>query len=113
MDLPINDKELATIVKAPMSKTYKLCDGGDVIQELKIPKKEDLKNYLKSGTKIRIKVPIDGLEGEIVGLSHTSTPKLGVHYIIKLNDPSKINQETYPYDYICAYRRMFEVIDVK
>jgi hypothetical protein len=93
-------------------KTYKLCEGDTVIQELKTPEKEDLKNYLKSGTKIRFKMPpkFDGIEGEVVGLSFTPTPSLGAHYIIKLNDPSKINQETYPYDYLCAYRRMFDVI---
>ena len=52
-----------------MTKTFKLCSDGNVIQELAILNKESLKKYLKSGTKIKFKIPpYLELEGEIVGL---------------------------------------------
>lgn len=94
-----------------MTKTFKLCSDGNVIQELAILNKESLKKYLKSGTKIKFKIPpYLELEGEIVGLSYTPTPLIGAHYIVKANDTSKIKRETYPYEYFCAYRCMFDII---
>jgi len=94
-------------------KTYEIRSGDTVIQELRILDKENLKKYLKSGTKIKFKIPstFNGFEGEIVGLSYTPTPSIGAHYIVKLYDTSKIKRETYPYEYFCAYRCMFDVME--
>ena len=91
-------------------KAYEIRSDGNVIQELAILNKESLKKYLKSGTKIKFKIP-PYLEGEIVGLSYTLTPLIGAHYIVKANDTSKIKRETYPYEYFCAYRCMFDVME--
>ena len=50
-------------------KLYKICSGDTVLQELRILDKESLKKYLKSGTKIKFRIPstFNGFEGEIVG----------------------------------------------
>ena len=97
-------------------KEYKLCNqNGKVVQTLKYSNKKTVDNYLKSGTKIKFNEPphFKDVEGEIVGLSWTAAPTIGAHYIIKLSDSvEKIyNKKSYPYDYFCAYRCMFDVID--
>ena len=97
-------------------KEYGLCSkDGKVLQTLKYSNKKTVDNYLKSGTKIKFNEPphFKDVEGEIVGLSFTPTPIIGAHYIIKLCDSvEKIyNKKSYPYDYFCAYRCMFDLID--
>ena len=98
------------------TKTYELRNpSGKVLQTLKYSNKKNVDNYLKSGTKIRFNEPphFKDVEGEIVGLSWTAAPIIGAHYIIKLNDFQKkvYNKKSYPYDYFCAYRCMFDVIE--
>lgn len=45
--------------------------------------------------------------GTIVGCSLIDLPIVGKHYMVKLNDPSKINLGTYPFDTVsipeCAF----------
>jgi hypothetical protein len=69
-------------------------------------------NYLPQGTRIRRKEnhPLPGLVGTIVGRATQEQPVIGANYIIQPDDPSQVNSEEYPYDFLVSFECEFEVV---
>lgn len=71
--------------------------------------------YLKQGQRVEVDYnPIHG-EGEVLGISSSATPELGIIYIVRMtsfpeNASVVIPNETYPYNTLCIPEHGLKVI---
>jgi hypothetical protein len=67
---------------------------------------------LKPGTVVKLNQPphLNGVFAKVVGRATDGAPVIGISYILKPEDPSKIYSKEYPYEYMCAPECMFDVV---
>ena len=71
-------------------------------------------SYLKSGTVVSLNQPphLNGMLAKVVGRATEGQPVIGISYILKPEDSSRIYSKDYPYEYMCAHECMFDVVYV-